>query len=79
METMLHGHGGVIPEPKSKVIYKSRKKQLVFKRDRGASKKPIPKLSLKSLLILKRRRTEESRLVGPSRTPLGKDVGANRG
>jgi hypothetical protein len=61
METLMHGHGGVIPEPKSKVIYKSKKKKLKFQRERGASKKPIPKVRLKAFLVLKSR-TGESRL-----------------
>jgi hypothetical protein len=63
-ETLQHGHGGVIPEPKSKVIYKSKKKILSFKRDRGARKKSsIPMVRpKKKLFLVLRSRTGESRL-----------------
>jgi hypothetical protein len=76
-DILLHGHGGSIPEPKSKVIYKSKKRKFLYKADRDSSKKSIPLLKFKTAMILKRRK-EESRLESCSKSnSSGKDVEVN--
>jgi hypothetical protein len=71
MEILTHGHGGSVPEPKSKVIYKT-KRTLKFKMDHNSRKKFVPSLKFKTaLVVLKQSRTEESRLEGSNSNSSG--------
>jgi hypothetical protein len=69
-DILHHGHGGTIPQPKSKVVYKS-KKTVKFKTNPEIINQRVPKFKLKFNTKPQPSRTVESNGEDP-RTPLSK-------
>jgi hypothetical protein len=69
-DILHHGHGGTIPQPKSKVVYKS-KKTVKFKTNPEIINQRVPKFKLKFNTKPQSSRTVESNGEDP-RTPLSK-------